>query len=220
MTLSFACGSCVTAPEPAVPVHAAVTTILIPDLHIDYVKGSPNEVAVIRFNVPVDDISAAVLVSLLEGLPESLSSLVIELDTPGGIVSSGHDIARAIEGAPVPVICIVDGQAASTGFYLLQSCDVRVITMRSRLMVHEAAVQGVRGDPQTLRNDLKSLESLNMGLAWHNCHRLNVPVPDCQNRFSHGLEWWMTPEEALNVGAVDAVIPTVEGFVYHLRFPP
>jgi membrane-bound serine protease (ClpP class) len=66
-----------------------------------------------------------------DGIEEAQSAeaaaVVIELDTPGGLVESMRDIASAMLGADLPVVVYVapDGaQAASAGFFILMAADV------------------------------------------------------------------------------------------------
>ena len=55
------------------------------------------------------------------------TALLIELNTPGGLLDSTREIVGRIESSPVPVIIFVGpsgSRAASAGFFLLESADV------------------------------------------------------------------------------------------------
>lgn len=55
------------------------------------------------------------------------AALVIELDTPGGLMTSTRDITTAILGAQTPVVVFVapsGAQAASAGFFILMAADI------------------------------------------------------------------------------------------------
>ncbi|MEZ5314209.1 MAG: nodulation protein NfeD [Thermoanaerobaculia bacterium] len=67
---------------------------------------------------------------LVEGIAEAAradaAAIVIELDTPGGLLSTTREISTAILGAEPPVVVWVapaGGQAASAGFFLLMAGD-------------------------------------------------------------------------------------------------
>ncbi len=54
-------------------------------------------------------------------------AVLIELNTPGGLLESTREIIQRILAAPVPVIIYVTpsgSRAASAGFFLLESADV------------------------------------------------------------------------------------------------
>lgn len=68
---------------------------------------------------------------LLEALAradaERAAALVIELDTPGGLLTSTHEITKAMIAARTPVVVYVapgGARAASAGFFLLMAADV------------------------------------------------------------------------------------------------
>lgn len=56
-----------------------------------------------------------------------------------------HDVFDVIEEMEVPVIAAVDGVAAGGGFELALSCDFRILTERSRLVMPEVKVGLIPG---------------------------------------------------------------------------
>ena len=70
------------------------------------------------------------LEALAEADRENAAALVVELDTPGGLLTSTREMTTAMLGARTPVVVWVapDGaQAASAGFFLLQAADFAVM---------------------------------------------------------------------------------------------
>ncbi len=66
-----------------------------------------------------------------DGLAEAdaagAAAVVLELDTPGGLLTSTREISTAILGAKTPVVVWVGpsgAQAASAGFFILMAADV------------------------------------------------------------------------------------------------
>jgi membrane-bound serine protease (ClpP class) len=58
-------------------------------------------------------------------------AILIEINTPGGLVSSTRDIIEKITGSPVPVIVYVTptgGHAGSAGIFILESADVAAMS--------------------------------------------------------------------------------------------
>lgn len=56
---------------------------------------------------------------------------VIELDTPGGVVTSAIDIARVLKSTPEPTIAWINDQAYSAGSLIASACDHIVVAPSS-----------------------------------------------------------------------------------------
>lgn len=71
--------------------------------------------------------SELILDALREADAAGAAALVLELDTPGGLMTSTRDITTGILGAKTPVVVYVSpsgAQAASAGFFILMSADI------------------------------------------------------------------------------------------------
>jgi ATP-dependent Clp protease protease subunit len=139
------------------------------------------------------------------------NELLIEINTPGGSVPDGFELAKAIEDSEAPVTCIVDGEAASMGFYITQSCQKRVMTKRSSLMAHEPAIGGnFYGTPNQWQAIANWLAASREALAEHCQHRLKISMAEYRKRTDGGLMWWINYKEAVKVGAVDEIVDSVK----------
>ncbi len=49
--------------------------------------------------------------------------IILEIDTPGGLVTAAQSIRKTIEGSPVETVALVKGGAISAGTYIAMSCD-------------------------------------------------------------------------------------------------
>lgn len=68
--------------------------------------------------------------SLTEADERGVAAVVIELNTPGGLLTSTREITEAMLAAETPVVVYVSppgAQAASAGFFLLMAADVAVM---------------------------------------------------------------------------------------------
>lgn len=174
-------------------------------------------VPLIVFEEDVSEVSVNQAIHYLEQAnAEGAKTIVMLLNTPGGSVLDGWRLARAMEDSPAPIVCVVDGWAASMGFYLLQSCDVRLMTKRSMLMAHEPSVRGGGGTEHDYREMMVMLEKMNRALAEHAAARMNMTVADFMARI-RANDWWMNWDEALAMGAVDGVADRPRDVVEALR---
>ncbi len=102
------------------------------------VVASPVSAAVHRLALegPVDPIHAEYLIRGIDEAEAAGSNLVLlELDTPGGLVSSMEDIIGRMLKSRVPVCAYVHpagGKAASAGFFLLMAADVAAMAPGTR----------------------------------------------------------------------------------------
>jgi ATP-dependent protease ClpP protease subunit len=138
-------------------------------------------------------------------------AIVLEIATPGGSVTDGIELGRAIEMSHAPIHCVVDGEAASMGFYVLQSCKTRMMTKRSALMVHEPSITGQTSGPQTKWHNVQSaLHATAELMLEHEAKRMKISKDCLRSHIENGQDWWMLYGEALEVGAVDGVVASVE----------
>jgi membrane-bound serine protease (ClpP class) len=74
------------------------------------------------------------------------AAVVVELDTPGGLGSSMHEMTKAMMAARTPVVVYVSpsgAQAASAGFFLLMAADVAAMAPGTRTgSAHPVDVNG------------------------------------------------------------------------------
>ena len=164
--------------------------------------GGKAKVAQVTLDVAITTEAAMALASTLRSLPSDLDYVVLVIDSPGGFLGSAREISRIIESHPQRLVCLVDGLAASGAYYLLQSCQMRLMTHRSNLMLHEAF--GAKADADS-ESEKAALTAINLAMSYQQCHRLKIKTTECHARYS-GREWWLTADKALEVGAVDGLV--------------
>ncbi len=94
---------------------------------------------------------------LTDGLAEAdaagAAAFVLELDTPGGLLTSTREISTAMLGATTPVVVWVapsGAQAASAGFFLLMAADVAAMAPGT----NTGAAHPVAGEGEDIEGDL------------------------------------------------------------------
>jgi len=101
--------------------------------------------------------------ALAKANSDGARALLVELDTPGGLLDSMRAMVKAILGSRVPVIVYVapaGARAGSAGFYLLESADVAAMAPGSNAgAAHVVAEFGKTEDTemQKIENDAEAL---------------------------------------------------------------
>jgi membrane-bound serine protease (ClpP class) len=91
-----------------------------------------NSVVKIRVDDTIQPISAEYIDRAIEHARQTnADAVLIELNTPGGLLDTTRSIVKTILAAPVPVIVYVapsGARAGSAGFFILESADVAAMT--------------------------------------------------------------------------------------------
>lgn len=87
-------------------------------------------------------------------LSETPGDISVYIDSPGGSVDMGNALKTALMKArkKTNIICVVNGEADSMAFSLLEVCDKTYVTTKSSLMFHEPYME-INGtyDSKTLK---------------------------------------------------------------------
>jgi membrane-bound serine protease (ClpP class) len=123
------------------------------------------EIVKIVVNDTINPISADYIGRAIQDAERThAEALLIEINTPGGLVSSTRDIVQEILASKTPVIIYVTpagSYAASAGFYILEAADVAAMTPGSNTgAAHPVLGDGATMDPvlkEKLENDSAAL---------------------------------------------------------------
>jgi membrane-bound serine protease (ClpP class) len=117
-------------------------------------------VIVMHLNDTIQPVSADYLARGLDlAAAQHASAVLIELDTPGGLLDSMRQIVGKVLASPVPVIVYVapsGSRAGSAGFFLLEAADVAAMAPGSNAGAAHPVVMGAKLDDtmkQKLEND-------------------------------------------------------------------
>jgi ATP-dependent protease ClpP protease subunit len=168
-----------------------------------------------------EDSVAAALTALRAVAKEHPEAVVFEIDSPGGEVGAGLQLAKALEDYPVRLICVVDGDAASMAFYLLQSCPLRLMTKRSSLMMHRPYLVLNKSPDQIDDVDKANIEArmnvLAAAMFEHYAARMGSTPENLALKVPGKKMWWMGWSEGVCSNAVDGVVTSVPGVLTSLR---
>lgn len=173
-------------------------------------------VRVHRLEGMVHGVSAAVLERVLIQAEESGDALVVlEMDTPGGLVVSAEDMISAILNSPVPVAAFVTprgAHAASAGFFLLLAADVAAMSPVTRT----GSAHPVTAGGQNTKEDigLKKVAEDLAALIRSAAAARGRPADLAEQAVTEAKAW--SAEEALEVGLIDLLVTDTEELVGRL----
>ncbi len=172
----------------------------------------PPPVMIISLNGGIDDETAKAVSDSIQDA-QSSQAIVFEINSGGGSVEAGFAISKSIERSETPIICVVDGEADSMAFYVLQSCKIRFMTKRSILMIHMPSLSGrVNGNMNDFADYTDSLTAMTKAMCEHVARRMKMQPEDLYARIKIRA-WWMEWKEAVEFGAVNMAVDSVDDVV-------
>lgn len=213
--------NCSSIQKEVVPVQQLEETpaVSVPDVVIPKNDGN-FQYPIIRLEAPIDNDIATFMEKALDAAAEQkVNGLIIEIDSGGGSYPAGFRISKAIEAAPFPVYCVVDGMAASMAYYILQSCDFRYMTKRSTLMIHQVLSSEKISNlsPEEIQNVANEASAFSYAIVQHEVAKMKIKAPELIKRTIGPIQWWLTWKDALKYGAVDDVVPGLYQVAKQLR---
>jgi membrane-bound serine protease (ClpP class) len=180
---------------------------------------SPAEVLKIVVNDTIHPITDEYIGrALAEAQQHHDQALLIELNTPGGLLDSTREIMEKILASPVPVIIYVTpsgSRAASAGFFILESADVAAMAPGTNTgAAHPVSIGGGKMDDvmkEKIENDASALMRSVVAKRGR-----NVEVAESTVRQSKSF----TEQEALSQKLIDYVASNEEDLFKQLQGKP
>src|SRR6184192_2824321 len=142
-------------------------------------------------------------------------AVLIELNTPGGLLDSTRKIIEKIVASPVPVIIYVTpsgSRAASAGFFILESADIAAMAPGTNTgAAHPVTITGGKMDDvmkEKIENDTAALMRSVVSKRGR-----NIEVAESAVRQSKSF----TDQEALSQKLIDYVAPSEQELFKDLR---
>lgn len=132
--------------------------------------------------------------------------LEIEINSGGGDVVAGNEIYTALRMYKGKVSIIISGMAASAASYIATArrCEISPVGI---FMVHNAS-GSARGDYHAMDKESEVLQTVNRAIAMAYMDKTNMSLDDLLDLMDK--ESWLTADQALNYGFVDAIIENQE----------
>lgn len=172
--------------------------------------GDAPEIATIRLYGPIDSwgglwgISAKDVGGVLDALPESVSQIILRINSPGGHVFEGISIMNLLRAHRAKVTAVVDGLAASAASVIAVGADETVMSPGMQMMIHCTSTI-VWGNAADMRKEASVLEGLDRSLA--EIYTAKAGEKNWAQLLD--AETWLTAADAVSEGLADrvAVIP-------------
>lgn len=152
----------------------------------------------------VDEVSAHRIIQQMLYL-DSVNNepITLYLNTPGGCVVSGMAIMDVMQNIDSPVHTVALGYCCSMGFAILTRGDKRFASPSANIMAHQGSA-GAVGNIQDMRVTMDWLDNLNEKMLDKIAEAIDIPRDEFVEKTKR--DWWMTPQEALEVGVIDQII--------------
>ena len=145
---------------------------------------------------------------------DGAQALLVQMDTPGGLVDSMREIVQAILSSKVPVIVFVSpsgARAGSAGFFILESADVAAMAPGTEAGAAHVVFEGVKPDStemQKVENDAEAFLRSYVTRRGRNAQAAAEAV-----KSSHSY----TSEEALKANLIDVEAKNDEDLLNQLN---
>jgi membrane-bound serine protease (ClpP class) len=149
---------------------------------------------------------------------ERAAALVLELDTPGGLLTSTRDITRSLLQSEVPVVVWVGpqgAQAASAGFFVLMAADVAAMAPGT----NTGAAHPVGGGGEDIGGAMGKKVEQDAAAQVRSLaarHRRNVELAEKAVLESRSF----TAEEALQQRLIEVIAPTLPALLQQIDGRP
>lgn len=128
----------------------------------------------------------------------------MRINSNGGDVFGGIAIYNAIRQSPADIRLYVDGVAASMASVIALCGRPVEMSRYARLMLHSVS-GGCYGNKDEMARCIREIESLEDSLADIYARRMGLAADEVKARYFDGRDHWLTAEEALGMGLIDAV---------------
>ena len=180
------------------------------------VPASSGEVVRLRVEDTIQPASQQFIERALAAAVEQDAALVVlELDTPGGLVDTTRDITTAITTSSVPVVVFVNppgARAASAGFFILLSADIAAMAPGT----NTGAAHPVGGQGENLPEDVRDKVTNDAAAMVRSLAEQRGRNPEiAEQTVIESIS--LTAEEALEEGLIDLIATDINDLLEQLN---
>jgi len=189
-------------------------SIAIMSGHASQEKAGPQSIVhVIEVESIITPVSAEFITSAIEKAEnEGVHCLIIELDTPGGLLESTRQITKRFLAADIPIVVYVSPQgsrAASAGVFITYAAHVAAMAPSTNIgAAHPVNIQG-GADTSSVMNDKVTNDAVAQVKALAEKRGRNIEWAEKAVRESVSI----TEQEALDLNVIDFISPSVDSLL-------
>ena len=137
---------------------------------------------------------------------ENREPIKLILNSPGGDVYDGMGIVDAIEQSITPIHMYIHGYAMSMGFAIATCGSYRYASKRATFMYHEMSWN--TGQEKMKYHEQELNEGKRLWKVYDNIivQNTEIPLKTLQAVRKEQKEWYITAEQALNLGIIDEIL--------------
>ncbi|WGD38482.1 head maturation protease, ClpP-related [Lysinibacter sp. HNR] len=166
--------------------------------------------ATIRMYGPIDSwggfwgISTKDMGTVLDALPDTVTQIILRINSPGGEVFEGVSILNMLRAHKAKVTAVVDGLAASAASVIAAGCADTVMSPGTQMMIHSPLVYAY-GNAVELRKTAAVLDGIESSLV--EIYTAKAGEKDWAEMLAD--DTWLNAADAVSLGLADriAVIP-------------
>jgi len=143
----------------------------------------------------------------LKELPESVKTIDVRINSPGGDVFDGITIYNRLKQHKAKVTVYVDGLAASIASIIAMAGDEIIMSEGSLMMVHKPMTMAY-GNSVELEEVIQRLDDVEEQLT--NIYKRRTMKDRSEIKKMLAEETWMSADEAVEMGFADRVMETEE----------
>jgi len=174
-----------------------------------------SQVDIITINGVINPVSQEFIENAIEEAEEdSATCLVIQMDTPGGLMESMHMIVKDIMASAVPVVVYVSpsgSRAASAGVFITYAAHVAAMAPGTNIGAASPVTMGGAGADSSNQTMMKKVTNDAVALIRSVAEKRGRNADWAEEAVREAVS--ITETEALELGVIDFIAPTIDSLL-------
>jgi len=136
-------------------------------------------------------------------LPVTGEDVVVQINSPGGVVMAGAEIYSKIKNYSGQTTVEIQSMAASAASVIAMAGKTIRMSPAAAMMIHNVSTSA-DGDYREMAHQADVLKTLNVTIA--NAYRLRTGMSEADILAMMDAESWMSPQRAVQLGLADEII--------------